>query len=60
MEDYKMELIEIKELLKDRNLYVVAREAGVSYSALTRWVRGETSSPSYELVTKVQHYLKAA
>lgn len=55
-----MELNEIKALLKDRNLYVVAREAGVSYSALTRWVRGETSSPSYELVTKVQHYLKAS
>lgn len=59
MEIRKMELSEIKALLADRNLSAVAEQADVSYFALARWMRGDTDSPSYEMVAKVIKYLES-
>lgn len=55
-----MELNEIKRLLNDRNLSVVAEQSGVSYHALSRWMRGETVSPAYEMIAKLIAYLTKA
>jgi transcriptional regulator with XRE-family HTH domain len=46
----------IKELLKDRNLTVVAKEADVSYYALCYWLR-EGREPSFRLISQLSDYL---
>jgi transcriptional regulator with XRE-family HTH domain len=46
----------IKEMLKDRNLTVVAREANVSYYMLGYWLR-EGRKPSFYLISQLSDYL---
>ena len=52
-----MELNEIKNMLEDRNIRVVAKRTGVGYFALRRWLRGETLNPGYEMVRALEKYL---
>jgi hypothetical protein len=52
-----LEKEKIRELLKDRNLRVVAEEAEVSYYALTYWVR-ENQPPSFRLISQLSDYLE--
>lgn len=51
-----MELNEIIEKLKDRNLRVVAENLGIHYNTLYKIANGE-NKPSYSTLTKLQEYL---
>ena len=50
-------LDQIKTLLKDRRLYIVAKKTGISYPTLLALSRGESSNPSYKVLEKVSEYL---
>lgn len=47
----------IKSMLKDRNLNVVASKTGVSYNALTYWIRNNNTQ-SYEFILALSDYLE--
>jgi transcriptional regulator with XRE-family HTH domain len=49
---------EIKELLKDRTLKVVANRTGVSYINLLRFLQGKTANPSFNMIAKLSDYLE--
>ena len=49
----------IIERLKDRRLYVVASETGISYQAILNIVKGKTKNPSIDTIEKLQGYLNA-
>jgi transcriptional regulator with XRE-family HTH domain len=50
-------LQQIIDRLKDRRLYVVASETGVSYQTILNIVKGKTKNPSIDTVEKLQGYL---
>ena len=52
-----MTIEEMRIALKDRNLAVVAVEAGIPYPRLVRFANGKTREPSYKVVTAVERYL---
>lgn len=52
-----MTLDEIRKRLEHSNLKAVAKESGVSYNAVYRFVRGN-SSPYYETVQRLTAYLE--
>lgn len=52
-----MDLKEIIEKLKDRNLRAVALKIGVHYNTLYKIVNGE-SQPNYSTLVKLQNYLE--
>jgi hypothetical protein len=43
--------------LRDRNLKEVSRQTGVSYIALTNFVRGRTETPTYPFIKALSDYL---
>lgn len=49
---------EIKEMLADRNLKVVSERAGVSYSSLMRFMRGDVERVDYRLIESLKTYLR--
>lgn len=49
---------QIREALKDRNLYKVAIGAGISPASVYRFVK-EESSPLYDTVKALSDYLEA-
>jgi len=51
-------LEEIRELLQDRRLMVVAQRTGLHYNTLLK-IRDNTSSPSYEAVKALSDYFTA-
>lgn len=51
-------LDQIRFLLQDRRLSVVARETGVSYSSLWRIVTQPDNNPSYINVEKLSDYFR--
>jgi len=53
-----MELNEIRALLLDRNLKVVASGAGVDYQKLQRFSRGEVANPSWMLIRRLNDYFE--
>ena len=53
-----MELNEIRALLLDRNLKVVASGAGVDYQKLVRFSRGEVVNPSWMLIRRLNDYFE--
>jgi DNA-binding phage protein len=53
-----IELDDLREKLKDRNLKMVAEGAGVHYNALYR-LMNERARPSYETVKRLVQYLEA-
>jgi len=53
-----VELDEIRELLKDRNISAVAENAGVSYPMLQRFMRNEVDDPSYKMIIALIKYLE--
>lgn len=54
-----MEMNEIKAMLADRNLKIVADAAGVPYHRLTAFMRGEVEEPSYTLIVGLIKYLES-
>jgi len=55
-----MEQLErIKARLRDRRIYVVARETGLSYQGIRNILLGKTPNPSILTVKKLQEYLDA-
>ena len=54
-----VELDEIRELLKDRNISAVAEKAEVSYPMLQRFMRGEVDDPSYKMIIALIKYLES-
>lgn len=52
-----MDLKQIIEKLKDRNLKAVALKIGVHYNTLYKIVSGE-SQPNYSTLVKLQNYLE--
>lgn len=50
-------LDEIREILKDRNLSHVAKEAGIHYNSLYAIAKGITN-PRYSTVQKLINYLE--
>ena len=50
---------EIKEMLKDRTLKVVARKSDVGYINLLRFVQGKTAQPSFYMIAKLSDYLES-
>lgn len=52
-----MTLEEIRRALQNKNLTVVAAEAGVSYPQLVRLASGSNTDPRYFLVKKIEAYL---
>lgn len=53
-----MEINEIREKLRDRNLRHVARAIGIHENSLYRLVKNEDANPSYETVRKIVNYLE--
>jgi len=51
-------LDQIKEQLKDRRLYIVAKEIGVSYPTLLSIAQGKAKNPSYRIVQLICEYLE--
>lgn len=51
-------LEQIRERLKDRRLYMVAKEIGVSYPTLLAISRGESKNPSYRIIQLICDYLE--
>lgn len=51
-------LEQIQERLKDRRLYVISKEIGVSYPTLLAIARGESKNPSYRIVQLICEYLE--
>lgn len=51
-------LEQIQEKLKDRRLYMVAKEIGVSYPTLLAISRGESKNPSYRIIQLICEYLE--
>lgn len=52
-----MRLEEIRDRLKDRRLYVVAKKTGLSYQTLYTIVKGENQNPSIKTVEALEAYL---
>ena len=52
-----MTLDEIRKRLEHSNLKAVAKETGLSYNAVYRFVKGKTS-PYYETAQKLTEYLE--
>lgn len=53
-----LKIEEIIKRLKDRNLSVVARHAGVSYTSLWQLANGLQKQPKYHVVEKLSDYLE--
>lgn len=53
------ELQVIRERLKDRRLYVVAKETGLSYQGILNIFTGATKKPSPYTIEKLRAYLDA-
>jgi transcriptional regulator with XRE-family HTH domain len=51
-------LDQIKEQLKDRRLYIVAKEIGVSYPTILAIAQGKAKNPSYRIVQLICEYLE--
>jgi transcriptional regulator with XRE-family HTH domain len=49
---------QIKEMLKDRNLEVVAERTGLSRQTLSNIRNGKAKSPSYSTVKTISDYLE--
>jgi hypothetical protein len=54
--DYRARANKIRDFLKDRRLYVVSKETGISYSALLRIVNNTTDNPSIKTIEKLEQY----
>jgi hypothetical protein len=54
-----MEPNEIRELLKDRNLKVVAERTGINYFSLARFMRGDMRRVTYDMCKVLTEYLNA-
>ena len=52
-----MEPNEIRELLKDRNLKIVAERTGINYFNLARFVRGDMRRVTFEMCKTLTEYL---
>jgi hypothetical protein len=52
-----MEPNEIRELLKDRNLRVVAERTGINYFSLARFARGDMRRVTFEMCKTLEAYL---
>lgn len=57
MEQDILSLVEIRQLLKDRNLKAMAFILGMSYMTLWRIATGNETNPRYETVRKISDYL---
>lgn len=53
------QLEQIKRRLRDRRLYTVARETGLSYQGIRNILTGKTPNPSVQTVSRLQEYLDA-
>lgn len=51
-------LDQIRHKLKDRRLYMVAKEIGVSYPTLLSISQGKAKNPSYRIVQLICDYLE--
>jgi len=49
----------IRDKLKDRRLYVVAKETGLSYQGILNIFTGVTKNPSSNTMNKLQAYFDA-
>jgi hypothetical protein len=52
-----MEPNEIREMLQDRNLRIVAVRTGINYFSLARFVRGDVKRVTYEMCKTLSEYL---
>jgi hypothetical protein len=54
-----MTLDQVREVLQDRKLKVVAQGSGLAYDTVRRVAAGSNKSVSYEVVKKLSDYLEA-
>jgi transcriptional regulator with XRE-family HTH domain len=50
---------QIKKILQDRNLSIVADKSGINYRALYNFAKGKTAQPSFYMIAKLSDYLEA-
>lgn len=49
----------IQDLLRDRNLFLVAQATGLQYQTVWKFARGRIKRPTHAVVLKLANYLEA-